>query len=134
MRNENLVKDAEAWKVILSCLSKIQAKNIERVVINFGTWEQQISKDDDLMDCHGHVHIELTLPFVQKTTWKALQGRTDKPPSYEEENADVLETKRLLGFEMTSLRAEIIDIKDTLKTILSRLPPPALEGPEVHQV
>ena len=134
--NCELVKEKEMWNVVKTIYSIVKecVKNIntipgtngafEGIAANFGKWE---TADDSeyAIDCHGHLHINLTRAAVDKLTempgWGAMSGRVKNPDNYLEEDCRDLEVHRVIGLENSLLRSDVAAIKDDVGQIKAEI-------------
>jgi hypothetical protein len=82
---------------------------IDKVAMNFGLWETAMSLDHRAIDCHGHAHLDLTNEAAKylSQVYGVLNGRTNPPNDYIEENCTELETKRLLSMRLDGLETRL---------------------------
>ena len=137
--NCELVKDKEMWNVVKTIYSIVKecVKNInnipgtdgafESIAANFGKWETASANDDSeyAIDCHAHLHINLTRAAVDKLTemrgWGAMSGRVKNPDNYLEEDCRDLEVHRVIGLENSLLRNDVAAIKDDVGQIKAEM-------------
>jgi len=129
--NRDLVKDSSFWEWILGdVINKfllIICKNpypVERFAINFGKWESETSKDENVIECHDHFHLHITRKVVHKMEQKqdinghamypAIHGKINDPIQYSLKNYKELETSRLSGLEIVSINQELVNLNRKL--------------------
>lgn len=127
--NEFLVIDPEFWKTVIKVVSKLAEKYakkdilkvVERIVMNFGLWELERNKNEDLKECHGHIHFELTLDFVSSSIahkeLSCIHHRIEDPLDYLLEDANCLERDRLNGGQIQSLTASVNALQADVNTL-----------------
>jgi hypothetical protein len=55
MTNDELICSADWWKSIVDTLKKYGANAVQ---VNFGAWENNLSKFNNQATCHGHFHLD----------------------------------------------------------------------------
>lgn len=97
---------------------------VECFAINFGRWESETSKDENVVECHGHFHLHITEEVVDKMEQKqdknghamypAMHGKVNDPIQYGMKNCKKLETSRLSGLEIVRINQELVDLNRKL--------------------
>ncbi|CAG8617030.1 3469_t:CDS:2 [Funneliformis mosseae] len=89
--NKDLIKSEEFWAWVLDNLVKnflgafcSRGYPLNSFAMNFGTWESELAKDKNAVDCHGHLHLCLKLDVVRKMVYKYLgiRGKVNDPYHY----------------------------------------------------
>ena len=77
MSNQELVQKAECWQIVIDQLHRIEKataastttttarRSVSHIVVKFGRWETEESKDDFSLSCHAHVHYYITKQAVE---------------------------------------------------------------------
>jgi predicted metal-binding protein len=97
---------------------------VECFAINFGRWKSESSKDENVVECHGHFHLHITKEIVDKMEQKkdsngyavypAMHGKVNDPIQYGMKNCKKLETSRLSGLEIVGINQELVDLNRKL--------------------
>jgi hypothetical protein len=66
--NDELICSVEWWKEIFEILKKYGANTVQ---VNFGVWENNLSKFNNQATCHGHFHLDFDV-----NGWKQLCENT----------------------------------------------------------
>ena len=104
---------------------------VECFAINFGRWESESSKDENVVECHGHFHLHITEEVVDKMERKqdingyamypAMHGKVNDPIQYALKNCKELETSRLSSLEIASINQELVDLNKKLNEMDKKL-------------
>ncbi|GBB90250.1 hypothetical protein RclHR1_17130002 [Rhizophagus clarus] len=114
--NKDLIKSEEFWVWVLHDLVKnflgafcSGGYPLDSFAMNFGTWESELAKDKNAVDCHGHLHLCLKLDVVRKMEYKYLgiRGKVNDPYHYGLLDCKELETSRLISPEISEIKAGI---------------------------
>jgi len=94
LANRDIAVDEKFWMTVFQVTKQVQT-NIrinelpwEHIFFNFGLWETQSSQDEQVGDCHGHLHLSPTMSNFEKLFNKfnkQLSGRYQKPNDYIED-------------------------------------------------
>jgi hypothetical protein len=91
---EELITTREAWSAVAEVLQWVETTatlgNLPpgsacvAITVNSGTWESALHADRDQLECHAHIHIQLTLPFITYVgvTVPKLARCVNDPPTY----------------------------------------------------
>lgn len=87
---------------------------VEGFAFNFGKWESAEAKDSNAIECHGHLHLQLTqnVVSIMEDKFNAMRGKVNDPTNYGFKNCTELETERLVGLELLSIRNSQKALKD----------------------
>ncbi|CAM4757365.1 unnamed protein product [Rotaria magnacalcarata] len=93
---------------------------VDCIAINFAKWESASFNEKYAIDCHAHAHFLLTLDFIDQCDdgfFSPLKGRQDATPNYLKENVKLLESERLLSYEMRALQQDMRSCLTKIKDI-----------------
>lgn len=129
INNDCLAKCEDFWRMVFQYvdnnIGNLKPWNeypVSTLALNFGEWETNQFKDAYAIECHGHLHVQITEEFVQHVTqgnnpigakWRPLVGREDDPPNYRLKNCRLLEQERFFSYMMRDIR----DIKSRILNI-----------------
>lgn len=136
--NRDLVKDASFWEWILGdVINKFlltickKPYPVKCFAINFGKWESESSKDENVVECHAHFHLHITEEVVDKMERKqdkngyaiypAMHGKVNDPIKYGLKNCKELETSRLSSLEIARINQELVDLNKKLDEMDKKL-------------
>jgi len=116
--NEELCRTKEFWDRILQIVAQLQFRTpsdtIPYIALNFGRWESAISKDVNLVECHGHAHIGLTAKAYDNlidpknlVDFAPLFGRIGEPENYWLKDARELVTNRLVWHRLKKVETRL---------------------------
>ncbi len=122
LTNSDLTASVEFWKYVIYVCSRLKeeyAKNdpfpIQGIALNFGVWETQNEPDKLATGCHGHAHIYITRACLNNLAREKLfmSARVQNPDDHREENVQLLETQRVIGYEslQTTQRLDMLEIR-----------------------
>lgn len=107
---------------------RLEAKDpnaVQIIALNFGEWESKQAQDDYALECHGHAHIILSPQaqsnLAQDPSWSALRGRYNDLDHYALDDAQLLETKFVLGGEVASLNNKVENLTTNMEILTSKV-------------
>lgn len=133
--NNQIARIPFFWHLILQACCELRdqaemptvAHTVAKVAMNFGTWEKAQHRDHRAIDCHGHVHLELTAEAhiaLCRDYWM-LEGRDGDPAAYRLENCKQLEADRVTPMALQQLAGDVKLLKtgmETLTQLVRRIP------------
>jgi len=133
--NRKLACQTEFWDAAATFLGSIREYHaeytIEKLALNFGTWESLQGEDPNALDCHAHVHFYISRATATRLKEKILrgapsyekvmEGRTGPPEDYTEANILALETQRLICDEANQNHERLRGIESRMTGLESRM-------------